>query len=114
MLFKPTSSLLPLLKRLFRSGHSLPIEEGIFEMKAAAGAMHLGGEDFDNRLVDHFTQDLKRKHCKDITENQRALRCLWMACKCAKRTLSSSSQVYVEINSLFDGIDFAATSSARR
>ncbi|KAK1945752.1 Heat shock protein [Phytophthora citrophthora] len=83
-------------------------------MKATAGAMHLGCEDFDNRLVDHFTQDLKRKHCKDIAENQLALRCLRTACKCAKRTLSSSTQVYAEINSLFDGIDFAATSSARR
>eukprot|EP00959_Pyramimonas_sp_CCMP1952_P466713 9490422-Pyramimonas_sp.AAC.1 len=52
----------------------LTIEEGIFEVKATAGDTHLGGEDFDNRLVDHFVQEFKRKHKKDMTGNKRALR----------------------------------------
>ncbi|KAG1703918.1 70-kilodalton heat shock protein, variant 2 [Phytophthora capsici] len=92
----------------------LSIEEGIFEVKATAGDTHLGGEDFDNRLVDHFTQEFKRKHRKDITENQRALRRLRTACERAKRTLSSSAQAYIEIDSLFDGIDFNSTITRAR
>mmetsp|Transcript_27017 Transcript_27017/g.45228 ORF Transcript_27017/g.45228 Transcript_27017/m.45228 type:complete len:647 (+) Transcript_27017:93-2033(+) len=84
----------------------LTIEEGIFEVKATAGDTHLGGEDFDNRLVDHFTQEFKRKFRKDITDNQRALRRLRTACERAKRTLSSSTQAHIEIDSLFEGTDF--------
>merc|ERR1711916_230929 len=84
----------------------LTIEEGIFEVKATAGNTHLGGEDFDNRLVDHFTREFKRKFRKDLTTNQRALRRLRTACERAKRTLSSSTQAHIEIDSLFDGIDF--------
>lgn len=92
----------------------LSIEEGIFEVKATAGDTHLGGEDFDNRLVEHFTQEFKRKHRKDITSNQRALRRLRTACERAKRTLSSSAQAYIEIDSLFDGIDFNSTITRAR
>ncbi|KAF4314691.1 hypothetical protein G195_011551 [Phytophthora kernoviae 00238/432] len=92
----------------------LSIEEGIFEVKATAGDTHLGGEDFDNRLVDHFVSEFKRKHRKDITENQRALRRLRTACERAKRTLSSSAQAYIEIDSLFDGIDFNSTITRAR
>ncbi len=113
----------------------LTIEEGIFEVKSTAGDTHLGGEDFDNRLVNHFTNEFKRKHKKvkipsshsplrktvtrhtrglqhmltfmqDLTSNARALRRLRTACERAKRTLSSSAQTSIEIDSLYEGIDF--------
>jgi heat shock 70kDa protein 1/6/8 len=84
----------------------LTIEEGIFEVKATAGDTHLGGEDFDNRLVNHFVQEFKRKYKKDLSSNARALRRLRTACERAKRTLSSSAQTSIEIDSLFEGIDF--------
>uniref|UniRef100_A0AAR2J6U6 Heat shock cognate 71 kDa protein n=2 Tax=Pygocentrus nattereri TaxID=42514 RepID=A0AAR2J6U6_PYGNA len=84
----------------------LTIEDGIFEVKATAGDTHLGGEDFDNRLVNHFVEEFKRKHKKDISQNKRALRRLRTACERAKRTLSSSSQASIEIDSLYEGTDF--------
>jgi heat shock protein 1/8 len=84
----------------------LTIEEGIFEVKSTAGDTHLGGEDFDNRLVNHFVNEFKRKHKKDLSANSRALRRLRTACERAKRTLSSSAQTSIEIDSLFEGIDF--------
>ncbi|RMZ86697.1 hypothetical protein DV736_g6077, partial [Chaetothyriales sp. CBS 134916] len=84
----------------------LTIEEGIFEVKATAGDTHLGGEDFDNRLVNHFVNEFKRKHKKDLSTNARALRRLRTACERAKRTLSSSAQTSIEIDSLYEGIDF--------
>ncbi|KAK0424918.1 hypothetical protein QR680_008926 [Steinernema hermaphroditum] len=84
----------------------LTIEDGIFEVKSTAGDTHLGGEDFDNRMVNHFVAEFKRKHKKDLSGNARALRRLRTACERAKRTLSSSSQASIEIDSLFDGIDF--------
>ena len=84
----------------------LTIEEGIFEVKATAGDTHLGGEDFDQRLMNHFIQEFKRKHKKDITGNARALRRLRTSCERAKRTLSSTAQTSIEIDSLFEGIDF--------
>jgi len=87
----------------------LSIEDGIFEVKSTAGDTHLGGEDFDNRMVNFFTQEFKRKHRKDMAESQRALRRLRTACERAKRTLSSSTQTSIEIDSLFDGIDFYST-----
>ena len=92
----------------------LTIEEGIFEVKATAGDTHLGGEDFDNRMVDYFLQDFKRRHKKDMSQNQRSLRRLRTACERAKRTLSSSTQAHIEIDSLFDGIDFNATITRAR
>ena len=92
----------------------LTIEEGIFEVKATAGDTHLGGEDFDNRMVDYFLQDFKRRHQKDMSQNQRSLRRLRTACERAKRTLSSSTQAHIEIDSLFDGIDFNATITRAR
>jgi L1 cell adhesion molecule like protein len=91
---------------LQKAAARLTIEEGIFEVKATAGDTHLGGEDFDNRLVDHFVQEFKRKFKKDIIDNQRALRRLRTACERAKRTLSSSTQAHIEIDSLYEGIDF--------
>ena len=84
----------------------LTIDDGIFEVKATAGDTHLGGEDFDNRMVNHFVQEFKRKYKKDITDNKRAIRRLRTACERAKRTLSSSTQASLEIDSLFEGIDF--------
>merc|ERR1712142_925578 len=84
----------------------LTIEEGIFEVKSTAGDTHLGGEDFDNRMVDHFVNEFKRKHKKDIKGNKRALRRLRTACERAKRTLSASAQANIEIDSLFEGVDF--------
>jgi heat shock 70kDa protein 1/2/6/8 len=84
----------------------LTIEEGIFEVKSTAGDTHLGGEDFDNRLVSHLANEFKRKNKKDLTTNARALRRLRTACERAKRTLSSSAQTSIEIDSLFEGIDF--------
>ncbi|XP_023342021.1 heat shock 70 kDa protein 1 [Eurytemora carolleeae] len=84
----------------------LSIDDGIFEVKATAGDTHLGGEDFDNRMVEHFIQEFKRKHKKDISGNKRALRRLRTACERAKRTLSSAAQANIEIDSLAEGIDF--------
>merc|ERR1711992_461898 len=84
----------------------LSIEDGIFEVKPTAGDTHLGGEDFDNRMVDHFVNEFKRKHKKDMTGSKRALRRLRTACERAKRTLSASAQASIEIDSLFEGIDF--------
>ncbi len=86
----------------------LVIEEGIFEVKATAGNTHLGGEDFDNRMVDFFIQEFKRKHRKDLTTNQRSLRRLRTSCERAKRTLSTNTQANIEIDSLFEGIDFTS------
>merc|ERR1712139_755866 len=82
------------------------IGEGIFEVKATAGDTHLGGEDFDNRMVEYFCEEFKRKNRKDLSDNQRALRRLRTACERAKRTLSSSTQAHIEIDSLFEGVDF--------
>eukprot|EP00834_Sanchytrium_tribonematis_P001637 NODE_42_length_34079_cov_0.552619.p1 type:complete len:655 gc:universal NODE_42_length_34079_cov_0.552619:6536-4572(-) len=84
----------------------LTIEEGIFEVKATAGDTHLGGEDFDNRLVNHFVEEFKRKHKKDLSGNSRSLRRLRTACERAKRTLSAATQASIEIDSLFEGVDF--------
>merc|ERR1719217_1864073 len=92
----------------------LTIEEGIFEVKATAGDTHLGGEDFDNRTVNHFVQEFKRKHKKDITANPRAMRRLRTACERAKRTLSSSTQTSIEIDSLFEGVDFFSSITRAR
>ncbi|THG02438.1 hypothetical protein TEA_014912 [Camellia sinensis var. sinensis] len=92
----------------------LTIEEGIFEVKATAGDTHLGGEDFDNRMVNHFVQEFKRKHKKDISGNPRALRRLRTACERAKRTLSSTAQTTIEIDSLYEGIDFYTTITRAR
>uniref|UniRef100_A0A673YV78 Heat shock cognate 70 n=1 Tax=Salmo trutta TaxID=8032 RepID=A0A673YV78_SALTR len=84
----------------------LTIEDGIFEVKSTAGDTHLGGEDFDNRMVNHFIAEFKRKYKKDISDNKRAVRRLRTACERAKRTLSSSTQASIEIDSLYEGIDF--------
>jgi heat shock protein 1/8 len=110
----------------------LTIDEGIFEVKATAGDTHLGGEDFDNRMVSfgclsvvrmlltlllqvtHFVQEFKRKHKHDISDNPRAVRRLRTACERAKRTLSSATQASIEIDSLFEGQDFYTTITRAR
>lgn len=92
----------------------LTIDGGIFEVKATAGDTHLGGEDFDNRLVNHFVEEFKRKYKKDITGNPRSLRRLRTACERAKRALSSAAQTNLEIDSLYEGIDFYTTITRAR
>jgi len=92
----------------------LTIDDGIFEVKSTAGDTHLGGEDFDNRMVNHFVEEFKRKHKKDITSNKRALRRLRTACERAKRTLSASTQAAIEIDSLYEGIDFYSSITRAR
>ncbi len=92
----------------------LTIDGGIYEVKATAGDTHLGGEDFDNRMVSHFVDEIKRKHKVDISGNARSLRRLRTACERAKRTLSSTAQATIEIDSLVDGTDFQGTITRAR
>ena len=92
----------------------LTIEDGIFEVKATAGDTHLGGEDFDNRLVNHFINEIKRKHKKDISSNTRAMRRLRTTCERAKRTLSTTTQTSIEIDSLYEGVDFFSSITRAR
>ena len=87
----------------------LTIDDSIFEVKATAGDTHLGGEDFDTLMVEYFMEEFKRKNRKDISENARAVRRLRTACESAKRTLSSANVANLEIDSLYEGIDFAST-----
>lgn len=92
----------------------LTIEDGIFEVKATSGNGHLGGEDFDNRLVSFFMEEFKRKHKKDMSTNLRAMRRLRTACERAKRTLSSTAQATIEVDSLYEGIDFYSSITRAR
>ncbi|XP_045456563.1 heat shock protein 68-like isoform X2 [Melitaea cinxia] len=93
----------------------LTIDEGsLFEVKATAGDTHLGGEDFDNRLVNHLADEFKRKYKKDLRSNPRALRRLRTAAERAKRTLSSSTEATIEIDALYEGIDFYTRVSRAR
>lgn len=92
----------------------LTIDEGVFEVKATAGDTHLGGEDFDNSLVDHFVKEFKRKHKHDLSKSNRAMRRLRSQCERAKRTLSAAHRATVEIDSLFEGIDFHSTITRAR
>ena len=86
----------------------LHIQGGVFTVKATAGDTHLGGQDFDTNLLDHFKKEFQRKTKKDLSGDARALRRLRTACERAKRTLSNGTQTTVEIDSLFDGEDFNA------
>ncbi|XP_011214152.3 heat shock protein 68 [Bactrocera dorsalis] len=93
----------------------LTIDEGsLFEVRATAGDTHLGGEDFDNRLVNHFAEEFKRKYKKDLRSNPRALRRLRTAAERAKRTLSSSTEASIEIDALYEGVDFYTKISRAR
>ena len=92
----------------------LSIDEGIFEVKSTAGDTRLGGEDFDTRLVQHFCQEFKRKHKKDLTTNNRSMRRMRTACENLKKTLSASTQATIEIDSLFEGIDYTSNLTRAR
>ena len=92
----------------------LEIDDGIFEVKSTAGDTHLGGEDFDQRMLHHFITEFKRTHKHDITGNKRALKRLKNACERAKRTLSTSHQASIELDSLYEGIDFFTKISRAR
>ncbi|XP_030745365.1 heat shock protein 68-like [Sitophilus oryzae] len=93
----------------------LTIDEGsLFEVKATAGDTHLGGEDFDNRLVNYFADEFKRKFKKDLRGNARAVRRLRTAAERSKRTLSSSTEATLEIDALFEGIDYYTKISRAR
>ncbi|XP_071504547.1 heat shock 70 kDa protein IV-like [Diadema antillarum] len=85
----------------------LLVDDGIFEVLATAGDTHLGGEDFDNRLVNHLVGEFQRKHKKNLRNNPRALQRLRTAAERSKRSLSGSSHASIEVDSLFDGIDFS-------
>ncbi|XP_074267561.1 heat shock cognate 70 kDa protein-like [Silene latifolia] len=90
------------------------IEHNKFEVKAVAGDGHLGGSDFDNRLVSHFVKEFKKKHNKDINQSPRALGRLRVACERVKRALSMTTQTTIEINCLLDDIDFSSTITRAR
>merc|ERR1719159_269496 len=96
------------LQRLAAPGHQGRRHHRRAERDADHQRAHRGGEDFDNRLLNHFCAEFKRKAKKDLLNsgNKRALRRLRTACERAKRTLSSSAQASVEIDSLYEGVDF--------
>jgi heat shock protein 5 len=87
----------------------LTIDNGVFEVAATSGNTHLGGEDFDQRVLEHFTKVFKQKHGKDISKNKRALAKMRREVEKAKRMLSGQHQARVEIESLMDGIDLSET-----
>ena len=92
----------------------LTVDSGVFEVKATAGDTHLGGEDIDNILVGHFCEEFKRKYQKDLGQNSRAIRRLRTACEHAKRVLSSSTTTTIEVDSIFEGMDFNSTLTRAR
>ncbi|XP_027353427.1 probable mediator of RNA polymerase II transcription subunit 37c [Abrus precatorius] len=92
----------------------LTIEGKVFQVKATAGNTHLGGEDIDNRMVNYFAEEMKRKNKVDITVNPKALRRLRSACERAKRTLSYAVTANIEIDALFQGIDFCSSITRAR
>ena len=92
----------------------LNIDDGAFEVLASHGDTHLGGEDFDQRLTEHFVKIFKKKHDKDIKEDMRALQKLKSEVEKAKRDLSSVHQAKVTIENLIDGIDFSETITRAR
>lgn len=93
----------------------LSIDDGIFEVKATDGNAHLGGEDFDNRMVEHFVAEFKRKNRGlDPSTNKKSIRRLQTACEKAKRSLSSGNQASIEIDSFYEGIDFITSITRAR
>lgn len=85
------------------------VNKGVLHVKATAGDNHLGGEDFTNNMVDHFADEFKKKNQKDISGNKMAVRRLWNACERVKRILTSHAQTFVDVEALFEGIDFHST-----
>jgi L1 cell adhesion molecule like protein len=92
----------------------LCIEDKLYEVRSTAGNTHLGGEDFDQRLVDHFARVFERKHKVSLLNNERAMRRLRTACEKVKRSLSSSSSALLEIDALFEGLDLRETITRAR
>lgn len=92
----------------------LTIDGGIIEVKATGGDSHLGGEDIDNRLVEYFATEFRRKHKKDLTQNPRSLKRLKTQCERLKRTLSSTATATIELDSLYEGMDFTSTITRAR
>jgi heat shock protein 5 len=85
----------------------LQIDDGFFEVAATSGDTHLGGEDFDNRMMEHFVKIVKTKYKKDISKDHKALARLKKACEAAKRQLSSQPEARVEVDGLSEGVDFS-------
>jgi len=85
----------------------LTIDEGVFEVIATNGDTHLGGQDFDARLINYFVDIVKRKHDVDISKNHRALAKLRREVEKAKRALSTQTQVKVEVEAIADGLDLS-------
>ncbi|KAJ4785188.1 Heat shock 70 kDa protein [Rhynchospora pubera] len=92
----------------------LSISNGVLKVKATAGDTHLGGEDFDNRMLNHFVEEFRRKQRKDISSNPRALRRLKTASEQAKRILSTTTETAVHLDCLYEGIDFYSTITRAR
>ena len=92
----------------------LIVDDGIFQVKSTSGLSHTGGEDFDNRLVKYFTDEFQRKYGKDLSINPKSVKRLKNACERAKRDLSSSSSTTIDIDSLYEGIDFTSIISRSR
>jgi heat shock protein 5 len=92
----------------------LTIDNGVFEVVATNGDTHLGGEDFDQRVMEYMMKIFKRKHKKDMSKDKRSIQKLRREVERAKRALSSSSSARVEIESLFDGVDFSETLTRAR
>src|SRR5208282_3174893 len=84
----------------------LNIEGGVFEVKSTNGNSRLGGEDIDNKLVEYCIEEFQKKHKVDLFTNTKAVRRLRTACERAKRTLSATMQTNIEVDSLYEGIDF--------
>ena len=92
----------------------LSIFEGVYEVLSTGGDAHLGGEDIDNKLVEHFCAEIQRKHKKDVKGNARALKRLKNACERLKRNLSTAAQSTIELDSLVDGLDFSSSLTRSR
>lgn len=92
----------------------LTLDGGLFEVKSTGGLSHLGGEDIDNRMVKHFADEFKRKHKKDLSENSKSIKRLKASCENLKKSLSSSTNGTIELDALYDGIDFAASLTRAR
>merc|ERR1712227_1133393 len=92
----------------------LTIDNGVFEVVATNGDTHLGGEDFDQRVMEYMMKIFKRKHKKDMSKDKRAIQKLRREVERAKRSLSSTAAARIEIEALFDGVDFSETLTRAR
>merc|ERR1712146_780779 len=92
----------------------LTIDNGVFEVLATAGDTHLGGEDFDQRIMKYFLKVFKKKHKKDMSKDKRAMQKLRREAERVKRALSTQPNARLEIDSLYDGVDFSETLTRAR